>query len=126
MTTLLFLPGELPQLALWRLNQNDAVAIYNFKTTKPTGPEVLDGVFSLLASERCDIKNITHIGAMVGPASYTQLRIFVSTANAMAWSLALPLFSLRPHDVLPEALPSRVRTAKQNTPLEPVYPPLRS
>lgn len=77
---------------------------------------------SLLTAHNIPLRSITHLGVMPGPASYTQLRIYVATANSLAWALQLPLFPIPAQSVLPKDLPSLLAAAKRNVPIEPQYP----
>jgi hypothetical protein len=75
----------------------------------------------LLKTCNLKINQLTSIGVYAGPASYTRLRVHITTANTLAWVLHLPVFTLHPGDKLPEAVPERMIEGKVNLPIEPVY-----
>lgn len=87
-----------------------------------SGPSLIKAITTLLEEHHLTYSEITHIGAMTGPASYTQLRIFIATANTLAWVNKIPLFGFKPDTELPDAIPSLLTHAKTNLPLQPIYP----
>lgn len=91
-------------------------------TSNPGENKVIETIEVLLDEQGIILTKLTHIGVMHGPASYTQLRIFIATANSLAWALEIPLFSFGPDTNIPDQLPELIRTAKLNMPIEPVYP----
>lgn len=68
------------------------------------------------------LAKVTHIGVMPGPGSYTQIRVYVATANTLAWSLGKPLFAISQEAQMPEALLECIAHARVNQPVDPVYP----
>ncbi len=118
---LIFYPGKNSYVGLWRPKTEPNWTIIPIETTQ-SGPTLLHALTSLLQSSNAHIDSITHIGAMTGPAHYTQLRIFIATANALAWSQQLPLFAIPPESFLPNDIAKLIPTARVNVPLEPIYP----
>jgi hypothetical protein len=127
---LVFLPGEVSKIGLWRPHDNAAdwcTREVPRGTSSPSNEpvnRVLTELDTLLAEIHVPLETITHIGVMHGPSSYTELRLFVSTANTLAWARSLPIFHFGPESAIPEALPSLIPTARVNMPVQPVYPPL--
>ena len=119
--SLIFLPGETPLIGVWRPGYLPEWVGHTL-APKTSGTTLLHELQRFLAHEKLDLNQVKSIGVMAGPASYTHLRLFVSTANALAWSLAIPVFGFSAQSKLPEDLPVLVRQAKRNVPLEPVYP----
>ncbi len=117
---LVFYPSSPSLIGLW---QPDAVLPWQTVTLQEgvRGADLLAAVYELLGEHKLDLSQLTHLGAMTGPASYTQLRTMVATANALAWSLRIPLFGFNLHSQLPHDLPSLLTMAHVNKPLEPVY-----
>ncbi len=127
---LVFIPGDESCLGLWHANGSaDArwctAVIPRGDRTQSSTNRVLTAVAALLHDNHLILDQITHIGVMRGPASYTELRLFVTTANTLAWAQHLPLFRFEATDALPNDLPHLITTAKVNQPIEPVYPPLQ-
>ena len=83
---------------------------------------VLEAVEAVLAAREIPLSHVTHIGVMHGPASYTQLRVFIATANTLAWVRHVPLFSFGPDARLPDDIPPLLSHARVNVPVKPVYP----
>lgn len=48
-----------------------------------------------LKSNQTSIKHLTSIIVFQGPGSYTSLRIGISIANTLAWSLNIPAYSVK-------------------------------
>ena len=84
--------------------------------------ELLLQLSHFLQLHQLTLNDISSVGVMVGPASYTTLRIAVTTANTIAWSLGVSLFGIKVNDIVPDCLPLRSRQAKVGIALEPIYP----
>lgn len=120
---LILYPGQESYIGLWR--PHHATEWLTVPLPAPVrGPLLLQFIDTLLTDNHLALKDVTHIGVMEGPASYTHLRVFVATANALAWSKQIPLFSFSLADILPESLSHLITKAKRNVPVEPVYPSL--
>lgn len=118
---LVFYPGEGAFIGLWRPASDPPWQTIDI----PAGPQpskTVIGAIETLFKESGRLGEITHLAAMPGPGSYTQVRVFVATANALAWALGRPLFAIPPKTKLPSDLPQLISSAKINCPLEPVYP----
>lgn len=116
---IVFLPGERPSIGLWRPALRIAYISLELGP-KPSGPDLLAQIAKLLGSKSA-LRSLTHCGVMVGPASYTHVRIFVSTANTLAWTLAIPIFAIHCDNRVPDDLAKLIQTAKKNYPVEPIY-----
>lgn len=76
------------------------VAIHNgrdFKTKEwswdqDTGTEVLKNLKELLNHNKKTLKDIEAIAVNQGPGSYTGTRVGITIANALGWSLKIPVF----------------------------------
>lgn len=119
---LIFYPGKESYIGLWLPDMATSWVTYSVVQGNQSGPSLLAVVETALREQRLTLASLTHIGAMEGPASYTHLRVFLATANALAWAQHLPLFGFGPDASLPDDLPELYRTAKLNIPIEPVYP----
>lgn len=119
--TFVFIPGQNPQLGLWSgtVTNNWSVASLD---QKMQGGDLLVAISQLLADNKVKLTDLTSIGVMPGPASYTHLRIFVSTANTMAWILGLPIFAIPGDAYLPTDLPRLIGMAQKNQVINPIYP----
>lgn len=120
---LILMPGELPYVALWCPDESDPFRAKACEV-KIHGPDLIQMISTLCQENQCSLATLTHIGVMAVPASYTQLRLFVATANTLAWTLNLPIFSFTPSTKLPDDLPECLTKAKLNVVIDPVYPHL--
>lgn len=109
-------------VGLWQPHHDDYWHTVVIEPGARADGQIFTAVETLLSLHHLPLKSITHIGVMPGPASYTQLRIYVATANALAWALHLPLFAVPTGSSLPEDIPSLLTSAKRDVPIEPIYP----
>ncbi len=125
---LVFIPGEVSRLGLWQPHGSAegtwcTADVPRSDRSQPGNNRVLTAVDALLRTNQLLLAAVTHIGVMRGPASYTELRLFVTTANTLAWVKGVPLFAFDAASDVPRDLPHLIASAKVNQPIEPVYPP---
>lgn len=118
---LVLLAGKLPQIGLWQGLDPPFWSALTLEQ-KIQGSNLLAEIVRLLANNEVSLTNLTSIGVMPGPASYTQLRLFVSTANTLAWNLGLPIFTIQTDSNIPQDLSRLIGSAKVNQVIKPVYP----
>ncbi len=119
---LVFYPGQESFVGLWRPHHTTPWVTLPITNVKGEGNRVLQVLDALLEQEKIGVAQLTHIGAFAGPATYTQLRLCLATANMLAWSLDLPLFELEAADTLPQSLPVALERARRGKPIEARYP----
>lgn len=64
---------------------------------KNQSKDLLPKIDLLLKKNKLTPQDLTGIGAFRGPGSYTGLRVGISVANTLAWSLNVPIFVLKNH-----------------------------
>ena len=69
---------QIAQLLQWRSQQNHTV-------------ELLPAIELVLKREHISIQDITSIAIAIGPGSFSALRVGISIAKSIAWSMGLPL-----------------------------------
>lgn len=119
---LIFMAGDENYVGLWRADAVPGWRTVPIVRSVPEGNQVLQALDALLHESSVPLTQITHVGVMRGPASYTQLRLVVTTANALAWALGLPLFGFSSEVSMPDSIPQLLVSAKVNIPIIPVYP----
>lgn len=76
-------------------NQKTIVGLDGERLEKITGPDKSQQVLSLidqiLKKNKKSLRDITEIEVETGPGSFTGLRIGVAVANALGWSLKIPV-----------------------------------
>lgn len=76
-------------------NTKTIIGLNDERLEKPTGPDksqqVLVLMDQLLKNKKKKISEITEIKVVIGPGSFTGLRVGVAVANALAWSLKIPV-----------------------------------
>jgi len=61
------------------------------RKTKKGSQQLLSIIANLLEKKGKDIRDLKKIKINVGPGSFTGLRVGVSVANALSWSLGIPV-----------------------------------
>jgi hypothetical protein len=127
-TVLILYPGHTHPISIWRPSEVPAWRQYKFNEVRgsksESGSPVFNALEQVMAEQLLTPRQLTHIGVMTGPASYTLLRSYVAIANSLAWALQIPLFSFSDSIHLPDELPSLCSQAQMNIPSEPNYPPI--
>ncbi|MBN1779265.1 MAG: tRNA (adenosine(37)-N6)-threonylcarbamoyltransferase complex dimerization subunit type 1 TsaB [Candidatus Buchananbacteria bacterium] len=62
--------------------------------------KLLPGIDQLLRKNKLNLKKLTGLAVVVGPGPFTAIRIGIATANALAFSLNLPILSLDKKDIV--------------------------
>lgn len=57
--------------------------------------DILPAIEGVLKNHKIELKDITAIAVNQGPGSFTGVRVGVSVANALAWSLNIPVVGYR-------------------------------
>lgn len=68
----------------------------------------------LLKESSVTLKDLTHIAAVTGPGGFMSLRVGISLANALSWSLRIPLTGIHLSDLCFWRANSEQRTANRN------------
>ena len=71
----------------------------NWQWQKDTGGEVLERIGKLLIKHNLKISGLEAIAVNQGPGSYTGLRVGITIANTLAWSLKIPVFGYSSQDI---------------------------
>jgi tRNA A37 threonylcarbamoyladenosine modification protein TsaB len=111
-----------PLVGIWRPHHVEPWVTHDVMLGRESGPALLKATLELLHSAGETWLTITHVGVMHGPASYTKLRIFITTASTIAWVRNIPIFSFGPSALLPDDISHLVMGAKRNQAVEAVYP----
>lgn len=64
-------------------------------TSHTQSQELLPKINKLLESHKVKLSNLKAIAVFQGPGSYTGLRVGISVANALAWSLDIPVVEIK-------------------------------
>ncbi len=62
---------------------------------------ILESVEELLARHNKTIKDLKTIAVVKGPGPFSALRIGVTTANALAWGLDIPVVGIKDDEIVP-------------------------
>ena len=76
-------------------NSKTIVGLDKERLEKPTGPDksqqVLGLINQILNKNKKTLKDLTAIEVETGPGSFTGLRVGISVANALGWTLEIPI-----------------------------------
>lgn len=64
---------------------------YSTSSRKQKSQKLLGFIVEKLEEKKTDLKNITEIEVVLGPGSFTGLRVGVSVANALGYALKIPV-----------------------------------
>lgn len=65
--------------------------MFEIESGKQKSQKLLPFIDEVLKKKNKNIKDVTEIGVNTGPGSFTGLRVGVSVANALGWSLNVPV-----------------------------------
>jgi tRNA threonylcarbamoyl adenosine modification protein YeaZ len=85
-----------PRLRLEELAAGSGIQIIE---TQNQSTDLLPLIDKFLKNNQIKLNDLTGILVNLGPGSFTGVRIGVTTANALAWSLNIPVFGFREGDL---------------------------
>lgn len=88
---LLTIKTDSPEASIGLLRDGKTIARYSWQAGRKLSNQLLMEIERLLKSAEGSPKDITGIIAFVGPGSFTGLRIGLTIANTMAYSLQIPI-----------------------------------
>lgn len=80
-----------PTAELHLLQDGKQIAVFTWQAHRLLAETLHTQVSALLDQAQCELKNLNGIVAFQGPGSFTGLRIGLAVANALAYSLAVPI-----------------------------------
>ncbi len=81
---------NLIKLCLYK--DKDEKSIHQMPTDKGQLEDLLPAIDRFLEENNVSLQDLTALATNPGPGAYTGLRIGVTTANILAWSLDLPIY----------------------------------
>ena len=85
--------ADIDQVLIGLVQHNTWLVKKKFTARYRQAELLLPAIDKLLASRQQSLKQLKAVAVVSGPAPFTAVRIGVATANALAWSLGLPVFS---------------------------------
>ncbi|PIP21830.1 MAG: tRNA (adenosine(37)-N6)-threonylcarbamoyltransferase complex dimerization subunit type 1 TsaB [Candidatus Nealsonbacteria bacterium CG23_combo_of_CG06-09_8_20_14_all_40_13] len=71
---------------------------YYWESQKNQSQELLINIDKFLKENKVNLQNLKAIGVMLGPGSYTGLRVGLTVANTLGWALGIPVLGLFKED----------------------------
>lgn len=117
------------------LNTNDKIAkiqLYDdgvifvdeisFNSSFILSEELLQKIEALFNKNGHTKKELSLIAVNIGPGSYTGIRIGITTANCLAFSLGIPIIGVPDKDFVTEGLDQIIKKAEKDNFSSPVMP----
>lgn len=101
---ILGLRTDKPEAELYLIKENEVEASYTWEAHRQLSDTLLVKIEALLEKEDITLQDLTAIVVFAGPGSFTGLRIGISVANTLAYSLQLPIASGTGEDWQKQAL----------------------
>lgn len=92
---------EYVSIAIYDQNKNISQEI-SWESYRTQSKELLPKIDKLLNKNNFKLSDLSAIAVNIGPGSYTGLRVGVSVANSLAWSLDIPIIGSKNSDNLSE------------------------
>lgn len=83
-------------VGLYDIDNLDSVT---WEWKKDTGGEVLEAIKKILFKNKVELSEIDAIAVNRGPGSYTGVRVGVTVANTLGWTLNIPVFGYSLEDI---------------------------
>ncbi|MAG28999.1 tRNA (adenosine(37)-N6)-threonylcarbamoyltransferase complex dimerization subunit type 1 TsaB [bacterium] len=90
---------DLFEIAL--IGKNGVIRKKKVKSERKHSEKLLASIQKLLTLSKTLLQDINGIAVVKGPGSFTSLRIGITTANALAYALQIPIFGINSSDVKP-------------------------
>jgi tRNA A37 threonylcarbamoyladenosine modification protein TsaB len=118
--------ADVEKIFLGLVSKGKLVAKKEFKARYKQAEKLLPEINKLLQAASCKLQAISGIAIATGPGSFTALRIGISTANTLAWSLNIPIIGLRLDEFsnklnLAKMIETKSAKAKKGKLIEPFY-----
>ena len=81
------------QKAVIALNNNGIKSVHEIPESKKHSEALLTELEEFLCENKITINDVTHLGAVTGPGSFTGIRIGMATIKAFSFALNLPIVS---------------------------------
>jgi tRNA threonylcarbamoyl adenosine modification protein YeaZ len=107
--------SEQISIALYKKDQIEIERAWESYRTQ--SKELLPAIESMLKENNVKLTDLTTIVVFQGPGSYTGLRVGISVANALAWSLDIPIIGFTNRKSKPEKEFSALNIAKKVLPV---------
>ena len=109
---ILALRTDKPEAELYLYSSSAKVDSYNWQAHRELSDTLLIKIEQLLRSNGATIQDLTGVCIYQGPGSFTGLRIGISIANSLAYSLSIPIVGATDENWLRDSL--------QNLPMQTV------
>ena len=102
------------------LDENNELARKDWQPGRQLSTELLPSIQALLGNQKVILQDLTGLIVYQGPGSFTSLRIGITTMNALAYALSLPIVGVVGDDWLQDGL-EQIKSTKLGQIILPVY-----
>ena len=89
--------------------------------SRPVSQRLLLEIDKLLKQQKAKITDLKAIVVFQGPGSYTGLRVGISVANALGYTLKIPVIPTREKDLKKAVSKIAIQIPQKFTPVFPIY-----
>ena len=93
----------------------------NFKINRDLSEKLLPAIQALLGKSRMIFSDLLKIAVVSGSGSFTSIRIGVATANALAYSLKIPIFQVDSRAVEATNISNLISKMPKMSQISPIY-----
>jgi tRNA threonylcarbamoyladenosine biosynthesis protein TsaB len=115
-----------PEAELGLFDNQQKVAYETWHAHRQLAETIHQKLQQLLDAQGRTLSNITGIVVYKGPGSFTGLRIGISVANALAYSLDVPLAAETGDDWIPRAMQALAKTSSKQSVVPEYGAPVRT
>lgn len=99
---------ENPVSELYLYDSEKLLGEIKWEAHRSLGVTILEKINDLLTENELSLQDVGKVGVYEGPGSFTGLRIGVSTANSLGYSLGVPVVQATGEDWLQKCLESEI------------------
>lgn len=117
---ILYLDTSKPECTIALYNSIDKIDSLTYLAHRELSTTILGKIEEILAKHQTKINDLEGLIAYIGPGSFTGLRIGISIANALSYSLNIPIESIKNDQKINEAITNLLKE-KPTKLLTPFY-----
>lgn len=106
--------------SIWLFDGATQISVFTWQADRQLAKDLLKVIHDELQKQNCSWQDITGVAVFKGPGSFTGLRIGITVANSLAYSLEVPVVGESGDDWLTDSL-NRLADAKNDRIVLPFY-----
>ena len=106
--------------SIWLFDGATQISVFTWQADRQLAKDLLKAIHDELQKQNCSWQDISGVAVFKGPGSFTGLRIGITVANSLAYSLEVPVVGESGDDWLANSL-NRLADAKNDRIVLPFY-----